>query len=287
MTLQILFRFLRRMLFRRRELLKSLLAAPALGAENNNGTAIVLRLRDRTLLQIDNGEFAAQAVLPPASTIKPFALLALMEAGKLSGDDQFVCSRHLQIDGHSLNCIHPPTALPMNAARAIAYSCNGAVAHFALRFASDELPQALIRYGFTSETGLYKPGEAVGRVRRNTTGSRCQLQALGEEGIAVTPLELLLAYARLSRRLNDVRYALIRDGLEGAVEFGTAQPAKLPDSRVAGKTGSIVLESGARAAWFAGFAPSRSPGVAAVVLTPGQSGERMPHLSLRSFLNAM
>jgi cell division protein FtsI/penicillin-binding protein 2 len=156
----------------------------------------------------------------------------------------------------------------MNATRALAYSCNGAVAHFALRFGLDELPQALIRYGLTSLSGLLKMPEAAGRVARNTIGPSCQLQALGEEGIAVTPLELLLAYVRLYPRMNEA----VRAGLEGSVEYGTSQAAKVRDVKVAGKTGSVVLLSGAPAAWFIGFAPSREPKLTVLVLTPGHSG---------------
>ena len=260
------------MLFSRRWALKSLAAGSLLGVQSQTGTSIVMRMTDRKLLHVENAAFAAGAVVPPASTMKPFALMALIEAGKLRPDDEFVCSRRLEINGHLLNCIHPPTAVPMNAARALAYSCNGAVAYFAQRFAVDELPEALLRYGFTSQTGLCSLEEAVGKVRRNTVGAACQLQALGEEGVVVTPLELLLAYARLSKRLGDASYAPILEGLEGAVEFGTGQAAKISGMQVAGKTGSIVLSSGAPAAWFAGFAPSREPHVAVAVLAPGHSG---------------
>jgi cell division protein FtsI/penicillin-binding protein 2 len=255
-------------MFSRRHFLHSLIAARGLASETATGAAVVLRLKDRRVLHIENSDFAARAVLPPASTIKTFTLSALFEAGKLHASDEFVCSRHLQIDGHSLNCVHPPTSLPMNATRALAYSCNGAVAHFALRFGADELPRALIRYGLTSQTALLKWPEATGRVRRNTIGASCQLQALGEEGIAVTPLELLLAYARLSAHMT----ASIRAGLEGSVAYGTSQAAQLHDVQVAGKTGSIILDNGAPAAWFAGFAPSRAPKLAVLVLTPGYSG---------------
>jgi cell division protein FtsI/penicillin-binding protein 2 len=239
-----------------------------LAADAPTGTAIVMRIKDRRFLHLENAEFAAQAVLPPASTVKTFALAALFEAGKLRASDEFVCSRHLQLNGHSLNCVHPPTPLPMNATRALAYSCNGALAHFALRFGMDELPQALIRYGFTSQTALLTIPEAVGRVTPDTVGASCQLQALGEEGIAVTPLELLLAYARLFGHMNDA----IRAGLEGSVAYGTSQAAQLRQVQVSGKTGSIVLHSGAPAALFAGFAPSRAPKLAVLVLTPGYSG---------------
>lgn len=251
-------------------MLKSLLAAGLRGAAGNPGTSIVLRLADRKILHIDNPEFAAGALLPPASTVKPFALLALMEAGKLRPDDRFACSRHLEINGHSLNCIHPPLNIPMNPTRAIAYSCNGAVARFAERFRADELAQALVRYGLASQTGLLHSGEAAGRVSRHTEGASCQLQALGEEGVVVAPLALLLAYARLSNRI--MNFPAIREGLEGAVEYGTAQAAKVPGIGVAGKTGSIVLESGMPGAWFAGFAPSVLPKIAVVVFTPGHSG---------------
>ena len=260
------------MQFSRRALINKLLGAPLLASVSAAGTAIVMRLSDRKILYVENPRFAAGAVLPPASAIKPFSLLALLEEGKISSKDEFACSRRLEIQGHSLNCVHPQTPVPMNVARAIAYSCNGAVANFAQRFEVDELPQALLRYGFASQTGLLLQAEGAGRIRRNTIGVSAELQALGEEGITVTPLELLLAYARLSKRLSDPTYKLIRDGLEGAVEFGTAQAARLPGVQVAGKTGSIVLQSGGAAAWFAGFAPSREPRIAVVVLTGGYSG---------------
>ena len=38
-----------------------------------------------------------------------------------------------------------------------------------------------------------------------------------------------------------------------AVEYGTAQRAKVPGLKVAGKTGSVRTPAGAYVAWFAGF----------------------------------
>ncbi len=259
-------------MIRRRDLIISSIVAPIVLADSQTGTSLVLRIADRKLLQIDNPDFAAQALLPPASTIKPFVIFALLAAGKLKSDELFACPRRLQINGHELNCIHPPTPIPMNPARAIAYSCNGALAHFALRFAPDELPQALLRFGFASPSGLSKLQEASGSLKRGTVGPACQLQALGEEGIAITPLELLIGYVRLAEQLKNPKFSAIREGLEGAVQFGTAQAAAVPGASVAGKTGSIVLRSGSPAAWFAGFEPSRDPKLAVVVLTAGRSG---------------
>ena len=64
----------------------------------------------------------------------------------------------------------------------------------------------------------------------------------------------------------------IVEGLEDAVEYGTAQRARVDGLAVAGKTGSIRAAGGVPFAWFAGFAPSRKPEVVVTVLLQGRSG---------------
>jgi cell division protein FtsI/penicillin-binding protein 2 len=186
--------------------------------------------------------------------MKPLSLLALLEAGKVTAKEGYVCPRKLTIAGRDFTCVHPNVPLAMNVSRAIAYSCNCAVAHFAQRFGPDELAATLVRAGFTS-------------VRRNLSSQASELQALGEDGMNVTALELLSVYRRLALRVKEARLAPIIEGLEGAVDFGSAQGAQIEDVRVAGKTGSAFPW-----AWFVGFAPSRNPVVTVVALVEGRSG---------------
>jgi SpoIID/LytB domain protein len=127
------------------------------------GTAVLLRVKDRGTVFIQNADAARRWVLPPGPTVKPLSLLALIEAGKLSDPDEFVCPQKLILNGRKLACSHPVGLPPMNVSRAIAYSCNCAVAHWALRFAPGELDAALLRAGF---------GPPLGYVRRNLTGAR-------------------------------------------------------------------------------------------------------------------
>jgi len=238
-------------------------ALPSRAASLSSGSVLLMGVADRRLISVQGREIANRWTGAPGSTMKSLSLLGLMDAGKLTARDEFECPGELVLGGHRLNCSHPRVAIPMNVSRAIAYSCNCAVAHFAQRFAPCELAEFLMRTGLNS---------ANGSSVRQVSGPEQQLQALGEENVRVTPLELLTAYRYLARRASDPKLGPVLDGMEGAVEYGTAQAAGLQHVRVAGKTGSVRMASGFEAAWFAGFAPSRSPEVAVVVLVQGRSG---------------
>lgn len=145
----------------------------------------------------------------------------------------------------------------MHVDTAIAYSCNCFVAHMAGRFAPGDLAGELARAGF---------GDAVGR------SDSVQLLALGEAGILTSAAELASAYRTLALRADRAEMQSIVSGMEGAVEYGTAQRAGVAGVQVAGKTGSVIAASGAPIAWFAGFMPGRAPEVAIAVMRQGRAG---------------
>jgi cell division protein FtsI/penicillin-binding protein 2 len=140
----------------------------------------------------------------------------------------------------------------MDVRTALAYSCNCYVAHFAERFRKGQLAVELAPYGFH---GAPRPEDV-------------RLQALGVDGVLVSAEVLAHGY----RRLALGALAPVVEGVEGAVEYGTAQRARVAQWKVAGKTGSAVRSDGAHVAWFAGFAPSRAPLVAVAVMLQGRSG---------------
>jgi cell division protein FtsI/penicillin-binding protein 2 len=156
----------------------------------------------------------------------------------------------------------------MHVDTALAYSCNYFVARVAERFAPGELAGELARAGFSTPTGLVDAGEAAGRIGPAASRDAIQLQALGEGSVLITVAELALAY----RWLVPQAAPLIMAGLEGAVEYGTAQRVRVDGVKIAGKTGSATAESGAPIAWFAGCMPSRAPEVVVAVMLQGHSG---------------
>jgi cell division protein FtsI (penicillin-binding protein 3) len=237
--------------------------------EGQPGCGLLLDVAARKIRAVHRPDLAAQELLPPGSTLKPLALSALLRLNRIQPGETFACPGALSIGGRSLACSHPPFPQPVTVPGAVTYSCNCFTAHFAQRFRPGELAASLERYGLASPTGLFESAEARGRIVPASTLERTQLQALGEEGILTTPAALALAYRSLA--LNAA--APIREGLEGAVEAGTAQRAQVAGWKVAGKTGSTGSSNPAgRIAWFAGFAPSVSPRVVVLVMLHARSG---------------
>ncbi len=179
-----------------------------------------------------------------------------------------MCKRPLTIGGHRLDCGHPDTHAPLDAATALAYSCNSYFTQVATRLTPAELRNSLLKDGFASATGL-AANEAVGKVALAGTPAELQLQAIGEWGIEVTPLELLRGYRNLALLApeHDAKLAPVFAGLEGSTSYGMGRLAQ-PEAamKVAGKTGTALAEEGPwRHAWFAGYAPAAKPEMVLVV----------------------
>jgi cell division protein FtsI/penicillin-binding protein 2 len=218
----------------------------------------LLDVHSRRLIAAHGSDVAARFLAPPGSTIKPFVLAALLRVGKLNAAESFACPGRLRIAGRSFDCSHPRLDSPMRVDTALAYSCNCFVAHVAERFAPGELAREL--------TGL------ADRVEPASSADAIRLQALGEDRVRVSPQSLATAYRSLALRIGQPEMRPLLAGLEGAVEYGTAQRARIDSAQVAGKTGSVISESGAPIAWFAGFMPSRAPEAVVTVMLQGHSG---------------
>ena len=106
----------------------------------------------------------------------------------------------LTIGNRGFDCTHPVLAMPVRPDTALAYSCNCFVAHMAERFDPGELSRELETIGLAAPTGLIASNETSGRIANATTLDAVRMQAIGEAGVVVTPLELAFAYRQLARR---------------------------------------------------------------------------------------
>lgn len=243
---------------------------------NQRGAAVVLDAHSGKVIAVSHLEVAARRVAAPGSSIKPFTLLALLQSGKVNAQTALMCKRAVSISGHKLDCSHPATTEPLGPSEALAYSCNSYFTTVALRFSPTELYSSLVQDGFASQTGL-SPDEAAGTVGLAQSPQGQQLQAIGEWGIRVTPLELATAYRKLAllQAEHNPKLEPLFAGLSQSVTYGMGHAAQ-PDAAitVAGKTGTSPADEGAWThAWFAGYAPANDPQIALVVfLEKGHGG---------------
>ncbi len=107
------------------------------------------------------------------------------------------------------------------------------MAHAAAALPPGDLARGLRTFGF----------DAMPRA-----GEQQQIQAIGDAGLQVTPEIVAHAFAQLASHPEPEVLA----GLEGAVDYGTAQLAAVHWAKLAGKTGST--STGTQfIGWFAGF----------------------------------
>lgn len=240
-----------------------------------SGTAVVVDVPSGRLLATYRPDVAARRLARPGSAFKPFTLLWLLQSGKLSSTDSLVCRRNLRVGAHDLSCSHPQIG-PLQAASALAYSCNDFFATFGGRLSATELRTAFTRAGFASATGLM-PDEAIGSIHLAGTDEERQLQAVGEGDMKITPLEMLAAYRAIALRRIDaapsIAERLVFQGLEEATEYGMSRLAAPPEMKVAGKTGTPRTDNGHWTnGWFAGYAPADKPEIAVMVFVERGTG---------------
>ena len=205
---------------------------PSRAMAGRSGTAVVLDVHSGQVLASYHLDVAARRVVHPGSSIKPFTLMALLELGKVNEQTALMCKRSLWIGGHKLDCTHPATAQPLDPAAALAYSCNSYFSTVALRLTPAQLHDNFARDGFASVTSL-APDEAAGNVALAQSPEQLQLEAIGEWGISVTPLEMVRAYRQIALLAAEARCqarsAVCRPGAVGRLRHGTRGAAAFRD----------------------------------------------------------
>lgn len=232
------------------------------------GALVVADVVSGKILAARGLDIAAHQTRRPGSTLKPFVLMALLGLRRLNASQKLLCRRPLNIGGVRLDCTHPPTMLDFDAEEAIAYSCNSYFAEVATRLSGAELMQAFRKAGLDSPSGFVKD-EASGHIEQPTDREMLQLEALGDRGVEVTPLELLGAYRKLAleKRKGDVGAdAPVFAGLEQSVEYGMAHAANVESMKIAGKTGTAASRESVKThGFFVGYAPAERPEIVLVV----------------------
>jgi penicillin-binding protein 2 len=262
---------------------------------------------------------AIQGLYPAGSTFKPIVAEAALGTGILSPTESLPCTGSLTVGGRVFHNFEPGAHAWLTLPQALATSCDTWFYRLGLEFydrggwAGLGIQRWARRLGIGHRTGIDLPGEAGGllptpawlartfrsRDRRIWYPGNSVNLAIGQGYLAVTPLQLAVAYAALANggrvlrphlaraivgdggevlhtfrlpararvQLHDVW--AIRTGLYAATHdpSGTSSAifARFPVA-VAGKTGTAQAPAGSDHSWFASWAPAWRPRVVVVVL---------------------
>jgi len=268
--------------------------------------AAVSRRRGRRLPNLT----AASEPYEAGSTLKPFTAAALLAEGLVEPSDSVDTGKGAyRTAGRTIHDVTPHGRLSL--AQTLALSSNVGMAMFAERLPRGVQYGYLRDFGFGTPTGITYPSESPGLLRRPSQWSAQSSAslAIGYE-VAVTPLQLTMAYAALAnggfllrphlvREARDpggaIRWrvdpdtvrravpasvaATLRDVLARAVSQGTARSAGVRGLSVAGKTGTAWRYSaqsgysgGAYTSSFVGLIPSDDPQLVILVKLDEPSG---------------
>ena len=241
----------------------------------------------------------------PGSVFKIVTAAAALEQGKATAGSRFYCPGHYQLGKWRFSCWRLSGHGALSFTEGIAQSCNVVFMTLGRRVGAEALAGMARRLGCGAPTGLDIGSESAGLVpdpewkRRHRhqswyPGDTCQL-AIGQGDMLITPLQAAALVSvvanggyrvqpHLVRAIGEERLPaprpspaglspqtirLLRQGLEGVVQRGTARSLRGLGVAVAGKTGTAENPRGAPHAWFVGYAPADHPRVAVAVLVEG------------------
>jgi len=303
-----------------RVLAKHVLSAGAKGGTvviTNPGTGEILAMAsvdvDEDGVVSSTGDNRALTwIYEPASVMKAVTFAAILDTGVATRGTERVVSSELRLYEETFtdNSVYDPRA--MSVEEILVRSSNTGTIAWAQELGSEALYDNLRAFGFGSETGLGFPGESPGILQgvSEWSGTSIATVAIGQ-GIAVTPMQMLLAYNTIANNGIYVAPKLVlsigdqesedsgvsqerviaqstaddlTDMLSLVVEAGTAKRAQVPGYSVAAKTGTArkVQETGgyrdsagnfSYIATVAGFFPAADPELSMIVIIDEPTGD--------------
>ncbi|PKK39750.1 Cell division protein FtsI/penicillin-binding protein [Clostridiaceae bacterium JG1575] len=280
----------------------AMVSAPGFSADNLD--AVMKRVNE-------DKEWAAKAplinrtlhsVFAPGSTMKTITLSAGLEylpnlAKRTFDDKGFIAFK----DGTRLNNFNNNVYGRMNLQESFTNSSNYVFGNLGLELSNQQLRQTAEAFGFNKPI-VFQGMEAEKSIFPKLTeyqGGEKALSAIGQGGVAATPLQMALVAATIANQGKMPEPWIIagikdKDGkvlsprpqpklqevltqsvaqkvgayMRGNVEAGAPGYARVMDWSAAGKTGTaeVETEKGKRVhAWFTGFAPYDNPDIAIAV----------------------
>jgi penicillin-binding protein 2 len=266
---------------------------------------------------------AIQNTYSPGSVFKIMMAAAGLAEGVVNENDSVWCDGSASIYGHRFRCWSKGGHGRVNLHDALEHSCDVYFYHLGQRLGIERIARYSRMFGLGSKTGIELRGENAGLVPDSAWSLAARKHpwflgetisvAIGQGPVLTSPLQIATVTALIANGGRPIRPHLIqgeeveapdadrpplppraleavREGMDAVVNDpgGTARTARLPNVRVAGKTGTVqVIGQAARTnpnslpfrfrdhGWFTSFAPVDHPEIVVVAFVEhGGSGSK-------------
>jgi peptidoglycan glycosyltransferase len=265
------------------------------------------------VLDARNGEVRALAGIafsapqPPGSTFKIVTTVGALEAGLTDLDETYPVVASTPVAGREIDNADD-AACGGTLVQSFANSCNTVFAPLGAELGPERLLETAERFGFNSpptlynEEGLAATRPPSSRIPPISDDLEAAVTAIGQGRVLATPLQMasvaqtiaaqgtrsptsLVKNPDLAHDSEPVKVTSpeiadqVRDMMVEVVRSGTGKAAALPNTAVAGKSGTAELGPAADQdlapgeepeqdvnAWFAAFAPAKRPRLAVAVM---------------------
>lgn len=248
---------------------------------------------------------AVSRTYEPGSVFKAVTLAGALEAAAITPDTTYEDAGSVQIGKYTIKNSDGKAHGVQTMRQVLEESLNTGAIFAARKLGGSGFADTLRTFGFGAKTGVDLPAEASGNISKAVSGKEIYLATASYgQGLTVTPLQLVMAYAAIANRgalmqpyvvakvvapdgrvtetqPREVRAVLspaaatqLAAMLVGVVERGHGKRAGVPGYYIAGKTGTAQVPARDRAGYepgvtvgtFAGFGPVDSPKFAMVVV---------------------
>jgi len=254
-----------------------------------NGTVVVADPQTGRILTMVNQKLGLTGAFQPCSTVKVMVSFASLSEGIVDASTKVKLTRRTSID----------------MTKALAISSNQYFAKLGQELGFERVQKYAKLFGMGEKAGFDIPGEEPGYLAEAAPVTGVGMMTSFGDGIRLTPLELTsivsavanggtmyyLQYPktreeqesfvpRIKRELDIAKFVpMVRPGMMGAVEFGTARRAIYDETDpVFGKTGTCTdtAQPGVHLGWFGSFNDVGKNKVVVVVLLTGGRGVAGP-----------
>ncbi|MDZ7360319.1 MAG: penicillin-binding transpeptidase domain-containing protein [candidate division KSB1 bacterium] len=265
-----------------------------------SGAILVMNPNNGLLLAVVNEKLGVKNSTRPGSTFKIITALTLLKNGLINPTDKFICNGQIEIRGKVYRCWLREGHGKQNLMQALANSCNVYFYQAGARLSPEKLTASARQFHLGECTDVNFSNEDGGKIPQWVSEEEQINFLVGQaRSLAATPLQILALisvvanggfYYRPFYPTSPKEFEMFRPDLKGTIHFGdelgivkeglrqsaaygTSAAVKLPQIRVAGKTGTSSGYFGAKTdAWFAGFAPFEKPEIVVVVFLENGRG---------------